>query len=422
MNRSFVLPVFLISTIAGCDSGSPVDPATSPHGAAPIVSLSMGFADSPLSGVVRLRPPAGSGGWRYFVDLNEDRAWDYQGVLERELGFGYRFDSPGIHAIGVRVEGTDTLDFERAVVVNDPSKILVAATGALPSNVDSGFEGITTSPNGVDVFLGAFSGGAIFRVDLASLEVRDMIELGYGIEGLSVSPSGDFLFVAHKYPIASFRLRLPELEPASPSIGPPWQNFYVHALDDDRALFGGEAPLVVYDVTSQRTVAKAQRSNGEEMEYSGHFAISPDGATVVAFDPLRDGVLQVLSLPGLLARAEWSLPDGHWNGALAFASDGKRLFALSNNRLFVLDAETGRLEAEFVGVGRIVSVANPVALSRDGRFLAFDTEFGALIVETARGIPLYRMQGTSSVATDPTVDAGFVLLGVGGLRRITITP
>lgn len=422
MNRSFVLLVFLISAIAGCDSSSPVDPAASPHGAAPIVSLSMGFADPPLTGFVRLRPPAESGGWRYFVDLNEDGAWDYQGVLERELGYAYRFDSPGIHAIGVRLEGTDTLDFDRPVVVNDPSKVSVVATGAVPPLFDSSFEGITVSPDDPDVFVGNFFPGAIFRIDRASFEARDVIELAHGVEGLSVSPSGEFLFVAHKNPIPAFRLALPEMELASPAEGPPQDNFFVHALDDHRALFGGEAPLVIYDVESETTIAKARGLDGRELEHSGHFAVSPDETTIVVFDRLREGILHVLSLPGLLAREEWSLPNGATFGTLAFSLDG-RIYALTGNRLYLLDAATGEIEEEWVGVGYGLSLANPVALSRDGRYLAFEERDGVLIVDTTLRIPLYRIAGTSSVATDTAVDAGFILLdGGGGLRRITITP
>lgn len=424
MNRVWPRVACLFATLGlACSSGTPLGSDPAPSGPAPTVSLSLGFGDAPVEGFVRLQPPAGGGSWSYSVDLNEDGSWDYQGRLDRELGYGYRFEPPGVHTVRVRLEGPDTLDAEREVVVNDPGGITVTATGFVGRpDLGGGFEGITTSPDGTDVFVGAFDDGVLYRIDRATLEVRDSIALGHGVEGLSVSPSGEFLFVAHKRPIAAFRVDLPDMKPASPSEGPPTDNFFAHALDDQRALFGGEAPLVVYDVSLERIVARALGPDGQELPFSGHFAVAPDGATVVTAVVGGGGVLHVLGLPDLRPRGTWLLPQGTWIHAVAFAHDGKRLFVAGGGRLYVLDARTGTIEKEF-GVSIVGGVASPVARSRDGRFLAFEDVNGVLIVETERAIPLYRIAGHSSVATDPSIDAGFVLLDIaGGLRTITIGP
>lgn len=407
---------------AACSADSPLESDPVPAGPPPVVSVSSGFDDAPVEGFVRLQPAAGVGSWQYYVDLDEDGAWNHQGTLDRDLSFAYRFESPGVHAVRVRLEGAaDTVDAEHAVVVNDPGGITVTATGFVGRpDLGGGFEGITTSPDGTDVFVGAFDDGVLYRIDLATLEVRESIALGHGVEGLSVSPSGEFLFVAHKRPIAAFRVELPDMKPASPSEGPPTDNFFAHALDDQRSLFGGEAPLVVYDVSLERIVARALGPDGQELPFSGHFAVAPDGATVVTAVVGGGGVLHVLGLPDLRSRGTWLLPQGTWIHAVAFAPDGKRLFVAGGGRLYVLDARTGTIEKEF-GVSIVGGVASPVARSRDGRFLAFEDVNGVLIVETERAIPLYRIPGHSSVATDPSVGAGFVLLDIaGGLRRITI--
>jgi sugar lactone lactonase YvrE len=433
VSRRLVLAAFVIGAVFGCDSSAPTEPGPGPSGEVPTVSLSLQFDDGPLDGVVRLRPPAGSIRWEYSVDLDEDGSWDSQGRLERTLGWAYRFELPGVHAIRIRLEGpADTLNVERLVVVNDPSKIRIEATGQVEplDRSFAGFEGITISPDGKDVFVGDFSGGTIFRVDRGTLEVRDTVEVGYGVEGLDVSDSGEFLFVAHKWAIAAFRLDLPEMEPASPAQGPPLQNFFVRALDDERALFGGDAPLVLYDMAAGMIVARAHLPDGEEILRSAHFAVFPDGSAVAVADPSGvddpsdSGTLRVLSLPDLAAQHVWESPEGIWAAKLAFSRDGSRLFALTYEHLYVLDARTGTVAMSFVvGPRPGLSVANPVALSRDGRFLAYAAWSGVLIVDVERGIPLYELDGSASVTTDPTVDSGFVLLdGGGGLRRIMIEP
>lgn len=425
MRRDLPQVACLIAILGlGCSADSPLESDPVPAGPAPTVSLSLGFDDAPVEGFLRLQPSSGVGSWKYYVDLDEDGAWNHQGTLDRDLSYAYRFESPGVHAIRVRLEGVaDTVDAEHAVVVNDPSGITVTAVDFVGRPDHSGgFEGITTSPDGADVFVGAFDDGVLYRIDRATLEVQDSIALGHGVEGLSVSPSGAFLFVAHKRPIAAFRLDLSDMRPASPSEGPPTDNFFAHALDDQRALFGGEAQLVIYDASLEQIVARALRPDGQELANSGHFAVSPDGATVVTADPWGAGVLHVLTLPDLRSHAEWSLPERTWIHAVAYDSDGGRLFVAGSDRLYVLDTRTGTIEKEF-GVSIVGGVANPVARSRDGRFLAFQAMNGVLVVETERGIPLYRLPGRSSVATDPSVATGFVLLDIaGGLRTIVVAP
>ena len=429
MSKAWMLPFGLIAVFEACDSSSTTGPAPTP-GPPPTLALSTGFDEAPLEGFLRLEPLTHDVDWEYSVDLDEDGSWDYAGPLERLLGYAYRFETPGIHAIRVRLEGEgDVLDYELPVVVNDPSAVSIVATGQAPviEQYNTSFEGIVASPNGESLYVGDFSGGAIFRLDADDLTVRDTLLLDYGVEGLSISPSGNYLFAGSKYPIPAYRYALPELEIASPPGDWSYRRFFVQAIDDERALYSG-FDAMIRDVPGDMVVQQFRTPAGQLFQ-AGPLSVAPDGTRVVLVDYEAGwSLLRLVSFPGAVHLSDLTLPDEDvYIEAVAFGPTGEHVFVSGDRALYVVEASSG----ETVQVWRLGSpficstycVANPTALSRDGRFLAFELAEGVLFVDTERRIPLYQLERGASVATDPTVPAGFFLLEPSGhIRRVRVDP
>src|SRR5687768_13008669 len=101
----FVIGILVGVVVAACDRS--VSDTPTPSGPAPEVSVSLGFGEPPLEGVLSLAPGAESANWGYSIDLDEDGQVDHEGVLEREIGFAYRFVTPGVHHIAVELSGPD---------------------------------------------------------------------------------------------------------------------------------------------------------------------------------------------------------------------------------------------------------------------------------------------------------------------------
>jgi hypothetical protein len=426
--RIFLMITILVTAgFIGCDRGS--GPMASddgmPTGPAPAVGLSMAFDDSPLEGFVELWPPEGSSGWGYSVDLNEDGVWDRQGRLDRGLGWAFRFEDPGVHLVRVRLDGpAGSIELERFAIVNDPTGVEILATGQAPHlNADAFFEGITATGDGGGVYVGDFWNGAIFRIDPSDLVARDTVVLSYGLEGLSVSPSGAFLFAGTKYPLSAYRFSLPDLTPASPPGDWGQRLFFVHALDDEHALYTGLGTFI-RNVPGEVVTRRVLDGDGIELT-SGPMAVSRDGTLAAIVDRRAGALVRLYSLPGAILLRDLRLPDGEaWIESLAFGPAAEQLYIRSSDALFVVDASRGEIIGEFrleLSGCSSLCVANPSARSKDGRFLAFEGGEGVLIVDTDRRIPLYRIPGHASVAQDPASPAGFFLLDTGGgIRRIAI--
>src|SRR5688572_12059198 len=343
MKSWMMIPILAAAGFIGCDRGSgPVaNEDGAPMGPAPMVRLSMAFDDSPLEGFVELWPPAGSSGWGYSVDLDEDGIWDRQGRLDRGLGFAFRFQEPGVHLVHVQLDGpAGSIDLERFAIVNDPTGVAVLATGQAPRlNPDAFFEGITAAGDGSGLYVGDFWNGAIFRVDPSDLVARDTVVLSYGLEGLSVSPSGAFLFAGMKYPLSAYRFSLPDLAPASPSSDWGYGQFFVHALDDEHALYTGHGTFI-RNVPGGGITRRILDGDGIELA-SGPMAVSHDGTLAAIVDRRADALVRLYTLPGAIFLRDLPLPDGAWIESLAFGPAVEQLYIRSSDALYVIDASSG---------------------------------------------------------------------------------
>lgn len=433
MKRRLVLGCLVLSlSCADSNPGGIVDPDTTPRGPAPAVEASVQFGGAPVEGAVYLVPGEATAGWAYAIDLDEDGEVDQEGILEAEwVGFDYRFEAPGTHAVRVDLSGPDGVETVSVpVVVDRPTAVRVVAENRVELDLEGGasFEGMVATQDGSTLYVGDFSAGWIVALDGATLEPTTRVRLWHGVEGLSISPSGEYLFAAFK-DWGAARLELPDLVPDVTREEYRWDGFYAAALDDRMVLTGGGVDgLTIHDVVAGEVVRRTE-------EIEGHFDLDRDGDRAVAADPgAGSSGLTFVRLPELAVTRSLQLPAGMRPTRVVFGPGDERIFLITLGgrdpvpvgwSLVVLDAASGEIE-------RIVSlddggcfalcVASPVARSRDGRYVAFETDPGVLIVDTGTGLPLARGPW-GSVAASPVEAATFWVLAQNGVvRKIVVDP
>lgn len=424
--------------ILGCDDSvgeaGPIAPP-SPTGPAPSLEVTLGFGDAPVEGTLFLTPPPGSANWRYSVDLNEDGTPDHEGILGLRIGFRYRFVQSGIHSIRSVLTGPDEhrQDVESLVVVNDEGPVhIIAANRVLPLDpMWVSFEGITTSHAGDALYVANYSGGSLHRLDPATLSVTGVIEeMSYSIEGLAVSPLDSFLFATYKYTHAAVvDLQDFEIERFQERAGVG--GFFIHEVDERRALLGGGNQLSLVDMRSGEII-NVFRAPGDDATYTWHFDVDAEGrrAAVIALeDPVA---IHIVDLALMESVATIPLGPMDHPRLVGFDPSGTRLYVMgyteNGEALFVAyDVDTGatirslRLGRSYCGY----CVANPTATIRSGRFVAFEWGGGAYFVDTELHLPRYAtpLVGSNSgfsVSASPIEDIFYFLRPDGLIQKVTI--
>jgi len=408
----------------GC--AAPGGPGTEPpmaSGPSPAVTVSLGFGDSPVEGFVYLRPQAETNGWRYSVDIDEDGATDHEGILQGEIGFAYRFTTRGVHRIRFSLAGPQSNEMvDVPVVVNDPDAVQVLVQRAIAGDPDAIFEGITTNRAGTMLFVGDFWNSEIHPLDPADLHaLAPPLPLGIsGAEGLSVTPSDSILLVGHKRHRLSV-VAIPDME-IRRNVRMEGE-FFIHALDDATALSPGLTGLDLVDIDTGQTIRRLA------LPRAWHLAVSPVSPVAAVLNRANPAAVHLASLPDLQEMGHIDLPDVLDAENVAFDPAGDRLYVMGQDqqgsRFLLLDvASRSVLLSLPLGPGAcwIFCVANPVAVSRSGRFVAMEHGNGTYFIDTELDLPRFRSSAGLSVAASPTEEAFYVLRPEGLVSKVAIRP
>lgn len=431
---SFLLLALLGSLSPSCRSDGPSGPPQ-PSGPAPAVLVDVAFGEPPVVGTLRIVPAAGTVGWRYRVDPIPPGTEGHEGPLENGVAISYRFDVPGVHVIAVELTGPDgPVILPRSVVVIDPeSDFEVLAERPVdeiwPAAEDIFPEGIVMDPEGRWLYAANYRGGELVRIDPETFEVVDRVVLGPQLEGLAITPSGDRLFGIHK----GAGLSVVDLGSFAATHFDGLGGFYIVALDESHALFGGNGDLGRVNVDNGE-IERASLSGG-----GGHFSIFPDGTRVVSVvHPALGGPehhsLEILSLPSLAPIRSIPLEEISDPHHVAVDPSGDAMYVFgkgdSGVRFLVLDPSSGEVITSMSVGGpacRGYCVANPVVTFASGRYIAFELGGTVTVVDTALDLPRYRFdlganefEAPSGVAALPDSDILFVLGPVGRLFKVRL--
>jgi RNA polymerase sigma factor (sigma-70 family) len=150
-------------------------------------------------------------------------------------------------------------------------------------------------------------------------------------------------------------------------------------------------------------------------------ALSPDGRTFAAVDVPGPGAGHEIHLWDVTAGKPLRVLQGHTDivRGLAFSADGKTLVSGSGNKdktIRVWDVATGREVHRFEG--DLLGYRSPVALSRDGKFLAWGgTDRAVHVWDLEQGKEIRKVEGCRSAAFSPDGKA-IALAGDGTIVRM----
>lgn len=283
------------------------------------------------------------------------------------------------------------------------------------------YEGIAVDGAGESVYVGSFARGTLVRLDADDLDILGSTTLPVGLEGLSVAPGDQTLIGTHRDGGISV-VAIPDL--ASSFRSDASGGFFVHAIAPDRALTSGGKPLALVDTDTGISLAEFLPPGGTAM---WHLAISPDGTRIAVLRNEEQGREILLFTPELEDLGGFNLSAYSRVHALAYHPSGTRIYVTARDlgggeHLLFVDLEMGTLtDRAFSTSCSVLCVANPVAVSREGSWVAFADELGANFVNTASdeiiraGNPFFG----SGVAASPTENAFFFLRSDGLVTKIS---
>jgi len=436
----------LILIVAACsdDDGGPGP--TGPPSPAPAVEASRIFADAPLEGELTFGVENTGSPWRFEVDLEADGTIDATGEATVAATVPYRFEAPGVHPITVTFERDgERVVRDRPVVVNDPDRIEITGHVVLdPEGLAFDHEGITLDRTGDVLFVSQSFDRTILFLDPVTLAVRDSIDLsfpllGNTLEGLGTAPDEDLLYVVAK----SFQLGVVDFS------GPEARLFrvhdvpaiyFVHPLPGRQAYVAGEGDepgIVLVDAETGEFLAAGEGFGPFE---SGPFAVSPDGSRI-AVSTFASETAEKLFITdaSLVEQSRILLDPGLAVTGVAWSPAGDRIYVQyrvgaigSLCGLVVLDTDTGNvlddieLGSDCRSFVAAPGVANPVAATPDGRFVAFPTLLGTFIFDTDLDLPVARTPARApngdfvccNVAASPNEDVFYTVSINGTVSKI----
>ncbi|MGH7542321.1 MAG: hypothetical protein ACREK7_00145 [Gemmatimonadota bacterium] len=385
--------------------------------------------------------------WQYQVDLDTDGDADASGAVSERVAVPYRFEEIGPHRIEVMLErGAERETREEFVVVNDLPAIEVLSRAEIPVGFGQSTDvltGIVVDRTGERVYVAGVSAfpQPLFIVDARSMIVLERVDLTEpqgALEALAIAPGEDFLFVISKgFDLTVFTL--PDLG-LFRFIDPVNAWFHLHALPGKRVYVSGGgngSSFALVDADEGSIVRDLMINN------SRHFAVSPEGSTIALLtESGAKGPHELILLSAEDFMPRWrvdlkvdpnDLPPNAFsqNNAVAFSMDGGRIYVtraiegLERWEFLVLDAADGAiLRVMTIGFGCVnvhcAGLANPVAISPNGRLAAFSTGIGAFFVDRTLDLPLYRTPFLEqevyccSVAASPVGDEFYFSSFFGG--------
>ena len=160
-----------------------------------------------------------------------------------------------------------------------------------------------------------------------------------------------------------------------------------------------------------------------------HLAVSPDGSRIAALRNEDVGRELLFFTPDLEDLGGFDLSTYASVIAVAYHPSGAKLYvtargAAGGEHFLVIDITAASVSARFLGSNdcQVFCVANPVATSREGRWIVFAEETGAHFVDTATDEPVVRAQNAfigSGVAASPTENAFFFLRSDGLVTKVS---
>lgn len=415
--------------LLNCSGDSPSQPEP-PQLPEPSVEVSPLVGDAPLSGSVALRSQPGAEGWAYEVDLDGDGDTDREGILGELSLFRYLFVEPGSHVIRWRLTGPErAVSGEQTVIAEGIEPLVVLAARWIgPETQDPGaFEGLVADPAGDALYAGNYSRGELYRLSTVDLEeLGPSIQVDPGPEGLAVIEPERVLVALHKHGPLTV-VGLPGFDVLRVL---DFHGFIVRAAGDSRALLTDDiSRLRLIDIWNGESLAEAHVEGGPR-----HFAISPEEDEVALLTVSGDPRLHWLGFPGLDPRGVVPLPELESADIVAYDPTGGSVYvfgrANGEGRFLALDRASGAV-VQTAGTGPgacgLYCVANPVATSSSGRYVAFEQGARAVIVDTATdmprfelGIPGFSNMGFSVTDSPSEPDVFFFLRSDGLLIKVRV--
>jgi len=430
--RGSVLALLILAA-GGCDGSSPTVPVPSeqdppiPLGS-PLpahladVTTTLDFGDPPFSGRLRITPSQETSELHYAIDLNGDALTDEMGPLGLGVALTYLYETTGAHEIGIAIRaGTEWFRDDRVVIVNDPEAIRVADSVWYPEGLAGDFSGIAldearniiyVATGGLDrrdiLAFRSTNLGFLWRLSLSATEPGDATALALSTDGsVLYVDTGDSIEAVS---VIGARSSLGVVGPGD--VGTSL------VLGDDGILFsGGSNGIARIDPASGQVLARRDALFGG----GGGFSLSMDEDRVAFLESTHLCRLSLLDAQDL--ESLWTVEDLATGSEdcirVAFSPRDDALYVLAGSDgwlLLVVDVATGSVMrriklAEEDRRTRSPGASSGSATVADGRYVAFSTERGAFLVDTATQLPAYAL---SAITDDRAIGCCNIMAGSGG--------